>query len=141
MQGFTSRMILPVLQEKLWHGTVAPGEWVDPPPEVHPYVAMAVVQGQEQSTQAVDNLLSCMLVQKLGMDESCTAGITDILEHLVPQLLVNTAMRFKTVYFNMPEPMSQLLLQLQQGDIFAREQLKKLPSLPVASKAECLPWG
>ena len=44
---------------------------------------MAVAQDQEQSAQAVDNLLSCALVQKLGMDESCTAGVTGILEHLI----------------------------------------------------------
>ena len=73
---------------------------------------MAVAQGQEQSTQAVNNSLSCALVQKLGMDESCTAGVTGILEHLVPQLLVNAAMGSETAYSDMPEPMGQLLLWL-----------------------------
>jgi len=70
------------------------------------------------------------------MDESCATGITDILEHLVPRLLINTIMKFKTAYSDMLKSMSKLLLQLQQKNIFAREQLEKLTSLLVASRAK-----
>jgi hypothetical protein len=74
------------------------------------------------------------------MNKSCTTGITDILEHLIPRLLVNTAMKTETVYSDMLELMRKLLLQLQQENTLAREQLKKLTSLLIAIMAECLSW-
>jgi len=101
-------------------------------------VAIAVAQDQEQYAQAINNPIFHVLVQRLGMDESHVTNITDILEHLVPRLLINIVMKFKTVYFDMPESMSKLLLQLQQRDIFARKQLEKLINLLVASETKRL---
>jgi hypothetical protein len=100
---------------------------------------MAVAQGQVQSAKTVNNLESHAQVQDTDMDESRTAGVMDILEHLVPRLLVNAAMEFETAYHDMPEPMGELLLQLQQRDVFAMEQLEKLPQALVG-QAECLSW-
>jgi transposase InsO family protein len=117
-----------------------PGEGLRTPPELRPIIAaMAVAQGQAQSAKAVDNPESHAQVQDTDMDESRTAGVTGILEHLVPRLLVNAAMESETAYHDMPEPMGELLLRLQRRDAFATEQLEKLPQAPVG-RAERSPW-
>ncbi len=68
------------------------------------------------------------------MNESSTVGDTDFLEHLVPRLMIQTVMMSEMTYINMLESMEQLLLQLQQRNIFAKEQCEKLASSPVINE-------
>ena len=73
-------------------------------------VSMIIMSDHEQCTQTVDNMLFHALAQDANMNESSIDGDTEFLEHLMSYLLINTVMMAKTVYTDMPEPMTQLLL-------------------------------
>ena len=68
------------------------------------------------------------------MNKRATADNTKFLEYLISCFLINTVMIIKTVYTDMSESMTQLLLQLQQRNVFARQQCEKLISLLIESK-------
>jgi hypothetical protein len=60
------------------------------------------------------------------IDESRTAGDTDILDNLVPRLLVCAAAADETAYSGMPGSMEGLAKRIQRGDAFATERLQQL---------------
>lgn len=73
------------------------------------------------------------------IDESRAAGDTDILDNLVPRLLVCAAAADETAYSGMPEPMEELAKRIQRGDAFATEKLQQLNHTQ-GTQAERSPW-
>jgi len=73
------------------------------------------------------------------IDESRAAGDTDILDNLVPCLLVCAAAADETAYSGMPEPMEELAKRIQRGDAFATEKLQQLNHTQ-GTQAERSPW-
>jgi hypothetical protein len=73
------------------------------------------------------------------IDESRAAGDTDILDNLVPRLLVCAATADETAYSGMPEPMEELAKRIQRGDAFAKEKLQQLNHTQ-GTQAERSPW-
>jgi len=102
---------------------------------------MIVMQDQEQWAQAVNNLIFHTLTQEAIMNKKATADDTEFLEYLILCFLINTVMITETVYINILKSMTQLLLWLQQKNVFARQQCEKLISLSIESKTNsCSLW-
>src|SRR2546421_668690 len=73
-------------------------------------VIMTVIQNQAQSIKTVNNLKSHAQIQDTDMNKSHITNIMSILEYLMSRLLINTVMKFETVYHDMLKSMRELLL-------------------------------
>jgi hypothetical protein len=73
------------------------------------------------------------------VDESRTAGDTDILGSLVPRLLVPTTLADETAYIHTYLNLGDLAKPIWQGDAFAKEKLQQI-NQDQGKKAERSPW-
>jgi len=125
----TARTLLPTLREKLQRGIFGAQEVeLQNSPDYKEIIVglLAHTRGRKRTSHVDES--STRGDESIPADEGSTDGVTGLLETLVPRAIVRNAMRLEKPYEQMPEPMAQLLLKVQQRDAFATERTRELRS-------------
>jgi hypothetical protein len=139
-QDFEERSILPTLQNKLRSGFFTAEELDNLHSDLKLAMSKLLAHGHKASKNDIVDTNKSYGKRNAPIDESRAAGDTDILDNLVPRLLVCAATADETAYSGMPEPMEELVKRIQRGDAFAKEKLQQLNHAQ-GTQAERSPWG